>query len=422
MDIIRDTGPQRKRKRLLWGFVAIGVLALTLYAPKLLPTAVPPVDAATVWRDTVEYGTMIRQVRGPGTLVPMQTRIITAVTAGRIEQIMVLPGTLVEEGDVIMRMSNPDVDMQLLSAQHQLSQANGDLAQLRTSLQTQELSQRGTVATMRTRFRDAERNYLANQRLFDETPPIIARAELDRSKDLLEELEIRLQIEETRLSVMAGTAQQQVRAQTEQISRLTDIVQFNDDRRRSMQVSVPVGGVLAPLDIPLQEGQWVGSGQSLSRVVVPGRLKAEIRITQTQAQDIVLGQTALIDTRTDTIQGVVTRIDPSVRNGTVTIDVALSGALPSSARADLSVEGNVIIEQLDDVIFFGRPTFGQADLRISIFKVTADGDFADRITIQLGASSVNEIQVLEGLQAGDVVILSDMSRWDGYDRVKFRGN
>ncbi len=425
MDIIRDTRPQRKRKRLLWGIwgiVAIGVLALTIYAPKLLPTAVPPVDAATVWQDTVEYGTMIRQVRGPGTLVPVQTRWITAVTAGRIEDIMALPGTPVDEGDVIMRMSNPDVDMQLLQAQQQLSQANAALAQLRTSLQTQELSQRGTVATVRTQYRDAERNYRTNQRLFDENPDLVARADLDRSRDLLEELELRLQIEEDRLSVMQGTAQQQVRAQAEQIDRLRDIVQFNDDRLQSMDVSVPVGGVLAPLDIPLQEGQWVQSGQNLSRVVVPGMLKAEIRITQTQAQDIVLGQTALIDTRTDTIRGIVTRIDPAVRNGTVTIDVALSGDLPPSARPDLSVDGNVIIEQLDDVIYVGRPTFAQAGRRVSIFKVTEDGDFADRITIQLGASSVNDIQVLEGLQAGDVVILSDMSRWDAYDRVRLRGN
>ncbi len=199
-------------------------------------------------------------------------------------------------------------------------------------------------------------------------------------------------------------------------------MRFNDDRLRSMQVSVPVGGVLAALEIPLQEGQWVQSGQNLSRVVVPGRLKAEIRITQTQAQDIVIGQVALIDTRTDTIQGTVTRIDPAVRSGTVTIDVALPPDLPPSARPDLSVDGNVIIERLDDVTYMGRPTFGQANQRVSIFKVSADGDFADRVTIQLGANSVNDIEVSEGLVAGDVVILSDMSRWDGFDRVRLRGS
>lgn len=187
-----------------------------------------------------------------------------------------------------------------------------------------------------------------------------------------------------------------------------------------MQVDVPVGGVLAALDIPLQEGPWVQSGRKLSRVVVPCRLKAEIRITQTQAQDIVIGQTALIDTRTDTIQGTITRIDRAVRNGTVTIDVTLPPDLPPSARPDLSVDGNVIIERLDDVPYVGRPTFGQANQRVSIVKLSDDGDFEDRVTIQLGASSVNDMQALEGLMEGDEVILLDMSCWDGFDRVRIR--
>jgi multidrug resistance efflux pump len=347
-------------------------------------------------------------------------RWITAVTAGRIDQIHSLPGTDVKQGDIIMRMSNPDVDMQLLQAQQQLSQARAALVQLRTSLQTQELTQRGTIATVRTQFLEAERNYNTNQRLFDENPDLVARADLERSNELMVELQLRLQIEEDRLDVMARTTSVQIDAQQDQIDRLQELVQFNQDRLQSMQVAVPGGGVLAPLDIPLQEGQWVQSGQNLSRVVVPGRLKAEIRITQTQAQDIVIGQVALIDTRTDTIQGTVTRIDPAVRNGTVTIDVTLPENLPPSARPDLSVDGNVIIERLDDVTYVGRPTFGQANQQVSIFKVTPDGSFADRITIRLGASSVNDMQVLEGLTAGDVVILSDMSRWDGFDRVKIR--
>jgi multidrug resistance efflux pump len=406
----------------VWGAVAVVAVVLTILVPRLLPTAVPTVDAATVWRDTVEHGTMIRQVRGPGTLVPEQMRWITAVTAGRIEQILSLPGTEVDDGDLIMRLSNPDVDMQLLQAQQQLSQARAGLAQLRASLQTQELTQRGTVATVRTLSLDAERNYLTNQRLFDENPDLIARADLDRSKESMDELRIRLQIEEDRLGVMESTVQEQLDAQEQQIARLQDLVRFNQERLQSMQVAVPVGGVLAALEIPLQEGQWVQSGQNLSRVVVPGRLKAEIRITQTQAQDIVIGQTALIDTRTDTIVGTVTRIDPAVRSGTVTIDVALPPELPPSARPDLSVDGNVIIERLDDVTYVGRPTFGQANQRVSIFKVTADGGFADRVTVQLGANSVNEIEVREGLTPGDVVILSDMSRWDGFDRVRLRGS
>lgn len=418
MDIIRDTKPQKKRKKLVWSLAAVALLGLTIFVPRLLPTAAPTVDGNVIWRDTVQFGTLIRQVRGPGTLIPEQRRFITAVTAGRIEQILALPGTPVSAGEVIMRMSNPDVDMQLLQAQQQLSEARAQLAQLRTNLQTGELTQRGTVATVRTQSLDAQRNYETNQRLFDENPDLVARADLDRSRESMEELELRLQIEEDRLRVMETTATVQIEAQEEQIQRLEEMVQFNRDRLQSMNVSVPVAGVLAPLDIPLQEGQWVQSGQTLSLVVVPGRLKAEVRITQTQAQDIVIGQTALIDTRSDTIQGQVVRIDPAVRNGTVTIDVALPDDLPPSARPDLSIDGNVVIERLDEVTFVGRPTFGQANSRVSIFRVTEDGGYAERVPVQLGASSVNDIQVVEGLQEGDVVILSDMSRWDGFDRVK----
>jgi multidrug resistance efflux pump len=420
VDIIRDTKPQKKKKKIIWTSVILGTLAIMTVGIRSLPSAAPSVEAATVWRDTVEQGTMIRQVRGPGTLVPEQMRWITAVTAGRIEQILSLPGTEVAEQDLIMRMSNPDVDMQLLQAQQQLSQAAANLAQLRTNLQTQELQQRGNVATVRTQFLDAKRVYETNQRLFDENPDLVARAELERSKESMEELETRFQIEEDRLAVMAGTSQAQLDAQEEQIRRLEELVAFNRDRLGSMQVRVPVAGVLAPLDIPLQEGQWVQSGQQLSRVVVPGRLRAEIRIPQTQAQDVAVGQQALIDTRTDTIQGQVVRIDPAVRNGTVTIDVALPPDLPPSARTDLSVDGNVIIDRLDDVVYVGRPTFGQANAQVSIFRVTPDGEYAERITIRLGASSVNEIEVKEGLQPGDVVILSDMSQWDGFDRVRLR--
>lgn len=420
MDIIRDTKPQRKKKKLVWTSVIVGGVAILTLGIRQLPSAAPSVDGATVWRDTVSRGEMVRQVRGPGTLVPEQMRWITAVTAGRIEQIMSLPGTNVDDGDMIMRMSNPDVDMQLLQAQQQLSQAQAALAQLRTALQTQELTQRGTVATVRTQYLDAKRVYETNQRLFDENPDLVARADLDRSKESMQELEIRHQIEQDRLDVMTGTSQAQLDAQQEQIDRLRDLVNFNRDRLGSMQVRVPVAGVLAPLDIPLQEGQWVQSGQQLSRVVVPGRLKAEIRIPQTQAQDIVVGQQALIDTRTDTIIGQVVRIDPAVRNGTVTIDVALPPNLPGSARPDLSVDGNVIIDRLEDVVYVGRPTFGQANQQVSIFRLTADGQYAERVTVRLGASSVNEIEVKDGLQPGDVVILSDMSQWDGFDRVRIK--
>lgn len=420
MDIIRDTRPEKRKRKLAWSAVAIGTLAIAVFGWQLLPTGAPTMDTAMVWSDTVAHGTLIRQVRGPGTLVPEQMRWITALTAGRIEQILSLPGTDVSAGDLIMRLSNPDVDMQLLQAQQQLSQAHASLVQLRSNLRMQELQQRATTATVRADYLEAERIHRINQQLFDENPDLVARADLDRSRESVEALRLRLETEEERLEVIAGTSQQQIGAQEEQITRLADLVRFSQDRIGSMQVTAPVSGVLAPLDIPLQEGQWVQSGQALSRVVVPGRLKAEIRIPQTQAQDIAVGQAAMIDTRTDTIQGQVVRIDPAVRGGTVTIDVALPPNLPPSARPDLSVDGSVVVERLDDVIHMGRPTFGQANQQMSLFRVVEDGRFAERVTVRLGVSSVNEVEVREGLRPGDVVILSDMSQWDGFNRVRLR--
>jgi len=419
LDIIRDTKP-KKRKRSIWiaGGV-VGLVALTLFFRSLDPAA-PTVDAAVVWRDTVKQGTLIRQIRGPGTLVPEDARFITAVTNGRVERIHLLPGTDVMAGDIILEMSNPDVNMQLLQAQTQHSQAQAALLQLRSNLRTQELQQEGAVATLTAQLSQARRDYQTNQRLFDTNPDLVARAELERTREAVVELETRLDLEQRRLQVMKEGQADQVAAQQIQVERLQDQVEFNQDRLASLVVRAPNAGILSPVANPLQEGQYVLSGQELARIVVPGRLKAEIRITQTQAQEIVVGQNALVDTRSDTIQGRVTRIDPAVRQGTVTIDVSLPTPLPASARPDLSVDGNVIIERLEDVVYVGRPQFGQANQRVSLFRVTPDGAYADRITVLLGASSVNEIEIREGLSPGDVVILSDMSQYDGFDRVRIR--
>ncbi len=419
MDIIRDTKP-KKRKRSIWiaGGV-VGLVALTLFFRSLDPAA-PTLDAAVVWRDTVKQGTLIRQIRGPGTLVPEDARFITAVTNGRVERIHLLPGTDVMAGDIILEMSNPDVNMQLLQAQTQHSQAQAALLQLRSNLRTQELQQEGAVATLTAQVSQARRDYQTNQRLFDTNPDLVARAELERTREAVVELETRLDLEQRRLQVMKEGQADQLAAQQIQVERLQDQVEFNQDRLASLVVRAPNAGILSPVANPLQEGQYVLSGQELARIVVPGRLKAEIRITQTQAQEIVVGQNALVDTRSDTIQGRVTRIDPAVRQGTVTIDVSLPTPLPASARPDLSVDGNVIIERLEDVVYVGRPQFGQANQRVSLFRVTPDGAYADRITVLLGASSVNEIEIREGLSPGDVVILSDMSQYDGFDRVRIR--
>ena len=417
MDIIRDQKPKTKKTIIKWSIAVITVVLITGVLRNLEPAA-PSVDAATVWMDTVAHGTMIRQVRGPGTLVPEQMRWITALTAGRVEQIMILPGTDIEENTVIIRMSNPDVVIQLLQSQQQLSSAEAILIQLRSNLETQRLTQAGLLATVRTQYGNAQREHATNQRLYDTNPELVAATELARTRDGVVEFEERIGLEEKRLVVLEASVGEQLDAQQVQINRLSDIVEFNQDRVSSLEVTAGVSGVLA--ELPLDEGQWVQSGGTLARVVQPGLLKAEIRIPQTQAQDIAVGQVAYIDTRNDTIIGQVVRIDPSVQNGTVTIDVALPADLPRSARPDLSVDGNVVIQRLDDVTYVGRPAYGQANQRVGMFKLVEDNQYAERVSVMLGASSVNEIEVREGLQEGDIVILSDMSQWDGFDRVRLR--
>lgn len=417
MDIIREQKP-KKKKRILQVSAVIVVLVLVTVGLRSLKPAAPSVDRATVWTDTVQRGTMVRQVRGPGTLVPENNRLITAVTAGRIEQRYMLAGAEIDSSTVILRLSNPDVEVQLLQSQQQLSQAQAQLITLRSNLANQRLTQEGLVAQTRTQYLDAKRVYDQNQRLYDRNPDLVAQAELERSRELAQELEIRLGLEEERLEILESSLEEQIQAQQSQVERLTAIVQFNAERLASLEVMAGVSGVLT--ELPVQEGEWVQAGGTLARVVQPGRLKAEIRVPQTQAQDIVVGQVAFVDTRNDTIEGRVARIDPAVQAGTVLIDVALPDDLPRSARTDLSVDGTVEIERLDDVVYVGRPAYGQANSRVGMFKLVEDGNFAVRVNVQLGRSSVNEIEVVEGLQPGEVVILSDMSAWDGYERVRLR--
>ncbi len=417
MDIKRDPKPRQRRRAIQIGAAVVGVLVVVGGVSRLGPGA-PNVDRAQIWFDTVQRGTMVRQVRGPGTLVPERMRWITAVTSGRVEQILVLPGTEVEAETAIIRLANPDVEVESLRAQQQLSDAEANLISLRTQLGTGRLTQEGIVAQTRALYLEARRTWDMNKTLFDTNPELVATAEYERSRDAEVDLSTRLDIEERRLIMLSESVQEQLDAQQRQISRLAAIARFNQDRVESMDVTAGVSGVLA--ELPLQEGQWVTAGGTLARIVQPGRLKAELRIPQTQAQDITVGQMAFVDTRNDTIIGRVTRIDPAVQNGTVTIDITLPDSLPRSARSDMSVDGTVEIERLDDVIFMARPAYGQANSRVGVFRVVEDGGAAERVNVRLGRSSVSEMEVAEGLQPGDVVILSDMSQWDSFERVRIR--
>jgi multidrug efflux pump subunit AcrA (membrane-fusion protein) len=402
LDIPRE--PRSKRRRYIYIGLAVAVVAGITIALSRLQPAAPSVDRGTVWVDTVERGLMVRQVRGPGTLVPEQIRWISAVTAGRVEKILLQPGAEVDSSTQLLTLSNPDVEVQTLEAQSQLTAAQ---AQLR-------LSQQGMVATVQTQYRDAQRTVKNDEELAQKG--LISEVELERARDQAEELKTRLAIEQQRLQVLSGSIDEQVRVQQAQVARLRDIVRFHRNRVASMNVVAGVSGVLA--EMSLQEGQWVTAGTNLARIVQPGRLKAELRIPQTQARDVAIGQPALIDTRNDTIAGHVVRIDPAVQNGTVTVDVTLDDSLPEGARPDLSVDGTIEIERLEDVLYVGRPAYGQANSTVGLFKLVNGGKEAVRVNVRLGRSSVNTIEIQNGLQAGDAVILSDMSAWDGYDRVR----
>lgn len=417
MDIAREPPP--KRKKYLPAAIALAAIVLTTFGLSRLKPAAPSVDSATIWMDTVEQGLMLIQVSGPGNLVPEQIRWIPAQVQGRVERKLVQPGTDVTASTILVELSNPDVQLELLESERQLSAAQQQLVTLRSNLQTQRIDQQGVIAQIRTQFLEAKRTVEDLEELARKGEGFVSDSDLQNARDRAIELETRSGLEDRRLEIMRNSEEPQLRVQQDQIERLDGIVEFQKQRIASMQVRAGIDGVLQEMD--LEEGQWVMSGQTLARVVVPERLKAELRIPQTQATKVALGQAAIVDTRTDTIQGQVVRIDPAAQGGVVVVDVALPANLPRSARPGLAVEGIIEIARLDDVYYVGRPAYGQAHNTVGLFKLVEGGSHAERVNVRLGQSSVNYIEIIDGLQVGDVVILTDMSQWDAYDRVRIRG-
>jgi multidrug resistance efflux pump len=414
VDIPRQPRPKIRRS-LLIGAGVVAVVLVTLALSRLEPAA-PSVDRATLWTDTVQRGPMVRQVRGTGTLTPERTRWISAVTAGRVEAILVQPGANVDSATVLLVLSNPEVQLQLLEAQRQLAAAEATLVELQSSLETQRLNQEAAVASARANFQEAARTASTSEQLVERG--LIARNEASTAKDRAEELRTRLRVEEQRLEVMARSAEAQLAVQRSQLERLRSIEAFQRRQIDALEVRAGASGVVQ--EVPLQVGQWANPGATLARVVEPGRLKAVLRIPETQARDVTVGQAAAIDTRNGIAEGRVVRIDPAVQNGTVTVDVALDGELPRGARPDLSVDGTIEIERLDHVLHVGRPAYGQPESTVGLFRVAPDGRSAERVRVRLGRGSVNAVEVAEGLNAGDVVILSDMSAWDSAERVRLK--
>ena len=413
MDIPREPA-KRGRKRILYGGLGLLAVVLATVALRNLKPAAPKVDRAAVWVDSVVRGPLVIEVRGPGTLVPERIRYISAVTAGRVEQRLAQPGQEVKAETVLLEMSNPDVQLQALESERQLTVAQADQVNLRANLASQRLNQEAAVAAARSAFLDAKRTADASDSLA--AKELISTSEASRARDRLEELSTRFKVEQERLQVMTQAADSQLALQQAQVNRLRDVTEFQRGRIRSMVVKAGTNGTLQELS--LEVGQWAQSGASLARIVEPGRLKAVLRIPETQAKDVTLGQPAAIDTRNGIARGKVSRMDPAVQNGTVTVDVSLEGELPRGARPDLSVDGTIQVERLDNVLHVGRPAYGQAGSTVGLFKLVEDGTVAVRVNVRLGRTSVNTVEVLGGLQPGEKVIISDMSRWDGFDRVR----
>ena len=420
MDKPRTNKP-KKRGPLYIGAALIGAVIITVGLSRLKP-APPSVESATIIVDSVRRGPLVKAVRGPGTLVPVDIRIIPAITAGRVEQIFVRPGTDVTPETVIVQLVNPDIELNLLTAQSELNAARTELVNLRGTLESQKLNQDVVVASAQTIYNTAQRQQNLYQELVQKG--LATENEAAAAKDAFAEAETRLRVEKDRLRVMTEQATVQVQEQESQVSRLEQIVRFRSQQVASMTVNAGTDGVLQVLggltDGNLEIGQYVQSGMELARVVKPGKLKAELRIPETQAVDLVIGQTANIDTRNGVVQGRVVRIDPAAQGGTVGVDVALPDRLPPGARPDLSVDGNIEITRLEDVLYTGRPPFGGVNSTIGLFKLLPGSDEAVRVQVTLGVSSVNHVEVKNGLTQGDRVILSDMSAYDNYDRVRLR--
>ncbi len=418
MDIVRKDKDKKKRNRRLRQilFAAVGIVAIgliTLGVSRLKPAA-PSIDRGTVLIDTVKRGPMLRQVRGPGTLVPEEVRVIAAATEGRVERINVLAGAEVTAGTVLLELVNPTLAQQASDAEFALRAGEADYNNLKVRLESDRMTQTAAAASVRAEYEQAKLQLDTDEQLAKDG--LIPALNLKLSRVRTQELANRYKIEQQRLEVNVKSIKAQLAAQEARISQLRALSQLRKSQLGTLQVLAGTNGVLQQVDVEV--GQQVTPGTNLARVAEPQHLKAELKIAETQTKDIVLGQQASIDTRNGIIPGHVMRIDPAAQQGTVTVDVALDGELPQGARPDLSIDGTIELERLADVIYMGRPAFGQPQSTVGIFKLDASGKEAVRVTVRLGRSSVSTVEILEGLQPGDQVILSDTSQWDAYNRIR----
>jgi HlyD family secretion protein len=417
MDIQRPSNARAKKiRRIAYGTVAVVLLAgVTVGLSRLRPAA-PTVDAATIWPDTVKRGPMLREVRGLGTLIPEDIRWIPAQTDSRVDRIVLRPGAIVKPDSIIVELSDPQLQRDALDAEYQLRGAEADYENLKVQVHSDLLNQRAAAASVRSDYEQAKLQHEVDDQLQKQGLAADVTAKL--SKVRAEQLAIRAQLEDERTKNAEETAQTRLAAQQARVEQQKALYNLRRSQLEALHVRAGINGVLQL--VPVEVGQRVTPGANVARVADPKKLKAEIKIAETQAKDVAIGQKATIDTRNGVVAGRVSRIDPSVQNGTVTVDVAIDDPLPQGARPDLSVDGTVELENLKDVLYVGRPVHGQAESTIGLFKIVNDGAEAVRVNVKLGRSSVTTIEVLQGLQVGDKVILSDMSAVDNFDRIRLK--
>jgi HlyD family secretion protein len=417
MDISRPEFKIQKRRRqtIIVAAVALVLAAVSIGVFRLKPAA-PAVERATVWTDTVKRGPMLRQVRGPGSLVPSQeaVRQIPAETEATVVRIHMLPGSQVTAGTVLLEMSNPQTEQAAVDAQLQLKAAEAEYQSLRVKLESDLMNQKAGAATVHADDAQAQRQADTDKALYD--LGVISGLAYKSSKDKADELTTRNDLENQRLTANQRAIESQMAQQQDKVDQMRTLAQLKQKQLDELKVRAGINGVL--VDLPLQVGQHVLPGTMLAKVVEPDHLMATLKIAETQARDVQIGEPASVDTHNGVIAGAVMRVDPAVQNGTVTVDVKLTGDLPKGARPDLSVDGTIDLERMDNVLYVGRPAFGQENSTISLFKLSPDGQGALRVPVKVGRASVNSIQVIEGLHESDTVILSDMSRWDNTDRIR----
>ncbi len=417
MDIARpEFKQQKRRKQLVIGAVVLVVVFAGFGFVSRLKPAAPSVERSTVWTDAVKQGPMLRQVRGLGSLIPSQefTRQIPAETDATVIRIRMLPGTEVKADTVLLEMTNPATEQAAIDADLQLKAAQAEFESLRVRLQSDLMTQKAGAATVTQDYSQAKLQAETDKALYD--LGVISGLTYKASKGKADELTTRNGLEEQRLTIAQQAILAQLQQQQAKVDQMRTLAQLRRKQLDDLKVRAGIDGVL--VDMPMQVGQRVAPGTMLARVIQPNHLIAELKIAETQARDVQIGEPASVDTHNGIVSGTVMRVDPGVQNGTVTVDVILTSDLPKGARPDLSVDGTIDLEKLDNVLYVGRPAFGQESSTISLFRLDVDGKGAVRVPVKVGRASVNSIQVLEGLHQGDTVILSDMSRWDNTDRIR----